>query len=345
MRRSTAAIVVVSFLVLLACAGFDLPIGIVLFTMIGWVLFLYRVVPQAQIDAAGLATAGVRLVLFAAGTHAFLGWLYDQIQNAKPPHGHWKARWTVALVSVVVLMFVAGIATVGITHQTAWLLTSREPLFVGAGRAARRSQSVNNLKQIGLALDSYAQANETFPPGGTFDAQGQPLHSWMTRILPFIEQTKIYDEIDRAVPWDAPRNRASFQIAVSIYINPQSLLENRSGNAVSYAPSHYSGNVHLLAGDRTRAPRDITDGISQTILAGEVPAGFKPWGDPTNWRDPALGVNRVPEGFGGPYEGGANFTFADGSVRFLKNRITPRVLQALGTPAGGEAIAPDEYLR
>ena len=38
-------------------------------------------------------------------------------------------------------------------------------------------------------------------------------------------------------------------------------------------------------------------------MAGEVAGDFKPWGDPTNWRDPALGINRSPEGFGGPLSG------------------------------------------
>ena len=347
MRRSVrTGIGLIGFLVLLACAGIDFPLSFLLFVAAGWAFFLYRVLPEVRVDAGGVALAAVCLVLFAAGAHWFLSWLYDQIQKAERPRGRWQPRWTVALVAGVVLMFVAGLATVGITHQVGWLLTSKEPWVGSRGgqyKAARRSQSVNNLKQVALALGSYAEANETLPPGGTFDAQGQPLHSWMTRLLPFIEQNDLYHELDLQVPWDDPRNRASFQKILNVYINPEILIENRGDRPVSYAPSHYSGNVHLLGGDKARAIRDIKDGTAQTLMAGEVPAGFKPWGDPTNWRDPAKGVNRVPGGFGGPYAGGANFSFADGSVRFIKNSINPRVLEALGTPAGGEVIAPDEY--
>ncbi len=236
------------------------------------------------------------------------------------------------MVSVVVLMFVAGIATIGITHQAVWLLTSQEPLFTSGG-LARRAQSVNNLKQIGLGLGNYAEANETFPPGGTFDAQGQPLHSWMTRVLPFIEQSELHNSIDLEVAWDAPRNPcAPLQERVNTYLNPEISVQTLGGGDMGYAPSHYAGNVHILGGDVARAPRDIKDGAEQTIMAGEAPAGFKAWGNPTNWRDPARGVNRAPDGFGGPYAGGANFTFADGSVKFLKNTTDPMHPPGLGHP-------------
>ena len=87
----------------------------------------------------------------------------------------------------------------------------------------------------------------------------------------------------------------------------------------------------------------MTDGTGNTVMAGEVVSRFKPWGDPLNWRDPALGVNRSPDGFGSPFVGGANFLFVDGSVQFIKNTIALRVLEALGTPKGGERISPEQY--
>jgi prepilin-type processing-associated H-X9-DG protein len=78
-------------------------------------------------------------------------------------------------------------------------------------------------------------------------------------------------------------------------------------------------------------------------MGGEVVSHFKAWGDPTNWRDPALGINRSLSGFGSPAPGGANFLMVDGSVRFLKDNIDLRVLKALSTPAGGEKVSSDEY--
>ena len=71
-------------------------------------------------------------------------------------------------------------------------------------------------------------------------------------------------------------------------------------------------------------------------------AEFRPWGHPANWRDPSDGINKSPDGFGGPRgSGGAQFVMADGSVRFVSDAISPRVLQALGTPNGREEVPAD----
>jgi prepilin-type processing-associated H-X9-DG protein len=78
-------------------------------------------------------------------------------------------------------------------------------------------------------------------------------------------------------------------------------------------------------------------------MAGEIIHRFPPWGKPGNWRDPALGINRRADGFGGPFVGGANFLFADGSVRFIKNTVEPAVLKALGTPDGADPLETDDY--
>lgn len=67
-------------------------------------------------------------------------------------------------------------------------------------------------------------------------------------------------------------------------------------------------------------------------MAGEVAEGFKPWGDPTNLRDPGLGVHTMPGGFGNPTESGANFLFMDGSVRFFRDTTSREVLRRLSKP-------------
>jgi len=78
------------------------------------------------------------------------------------------------------------------------------------------------------------------------------------------------------------------------------------------------------------------------FVGGEVKSEFKPWGSPTNWRDPQIGLNKSPHGFGGPWKGGmTNLVMADGSVRPIHEDIDPVVLKALSTPAAGDEVKSD----
>ncbi len=101
---------------------------------------------------------------------------------------------------------------------------------------------------------------------------------------------------------------------------------------------HYAGNSHLFRINTFFSFRDITDGTSNTIAVGDVSAGFKQWGDPTNVRDPGLGLGKTPDKFGSPFRGGCHFLLVDGSVWFVSETIDMRTLKALATPAGGERV-------
>jgi hypothetical protein len=75
--------------------------------------------------------------------------------------------------------------------------------------------------------------------------------------------------------------------------------------------------------------------MSETILAGEALGNFKPWGHPTNWRDPGLGIHTTLDGFGNPGNNKhALFLMADGSVMTLTENIRPEILKALAMPTG-----------
>ena len=62
-------------------------------------------------------------------------------------------------------------------------------LLLPAVQAARRSQCVNNLKQLGLGVMNYESSNGSFPPG----ERGCCWGNWMVSILPFIEQPALFN--------------------------------------------------------------------------------------------------------------------------------------------------------
>src|SRR5579864_4037272 len=71
--------------------------------------------------------------------------------------------------------------------------------------AANRVKCLNNLKQIGLALQIYHDANGGFPPAVTWDVpagQGRLFVSWIPYILPYIEQENLYRQYDFRVKFD-----------------------------------------------------------------------------------------------------------------------------------------------
>lgn len=349
LRTSRATWVVLSvvplFFVALCAGPIVEPPFVLLF---GWIFYLGHVVPQVSVnwDEAGLA--GLAIACFTLGAHGFARWLYAALRPeptaGTEPHDAnaktascWRLRWTLCGTAVVLLLFVAGTAMVGVVHQVAWLARSKEPMFEFSMEAAKRMSSRNNLKQIGLGGLNYHDTSGHFPPGCTVDRQGRLLHGWMTFLLPYVEQGPLFDRVDLQRPWTDPQQATVFATRLSDYMNPG--LRD-SEDSAGPAPSHYAGNVHLLGGNEPRTQSSIEDGLSNTIWAGEVVEQIKPWGYPANWRDPAQGIGRSPDGFGGPWgkrgNRGANFVLLDGSVKFIHSETAPEVLRALATPAGHE---------
>lgn len=105
--------------VALAFLGFVLPIELLFFLCFGWIRFLLRVLPQVELDAGAAIIGCGAAVLLVGGLH----WLLRSMQPT------WRFRWSVSIVGIVLLMFVAGISFVGVTHQVAWLMTGDEPMI------------------------------------------------------------------------------------------------------------------------------------------------------------------------------------------------------------------------
>ena len=57
---------------------------------------------------------------------------------------------------------------------------------------ARRAQSTNHIKQLGLAVHNYNSVYGHLPQQAIFGKEGKPLLSWRVALLPYLEQTVLY---------------------------------------------------------------------------------------------------------------------------------------------------------
>ena len=228
------------------------------------------------------------------------------------------------------------------------------PAVQQAREAARRTQSKNNLKQVGLALHNYHDVYNHFPSGTHPNEKLKPekRFGWLASILPFIEQYALHDRLDFDLAWDDEENEKWVKSNIMVFIHP-SYGPDPTGKAVS----HYVGMAgvgkdapelaknHKRAGifghDRKTRIRDITDGTSNTIIVTEASKDFGNWAQGGKAAYRSLTKKPYingPDGIGGPSIGGCNIGLADGSVRFVSENIDPKVMEALSTMAGGEVI-------
>jgi prepilin-type processing-associated H-X9-DG protein len=215
-------------------------------------------------------------------------------------------------------------------------------LFLPAVRtarpAARRAQCTNNLKQIALALHNYEQEYDALPPAHTVDAQGRPLHSWRTLILPYLEQRLLYRSIDLSKPWDDPANAKALETPIGVFrcLEPPAARENMTTYLALVGPNFCF---------HPREPRrlsEITDGTGSTLMLIEAGEEYA-----VPWMAPVDADESVVLGFGTTsklhHEGGTNASFVDGSVRFLRSSVAAPVRRAIMTIAGKEPLSSDQY--
>lgn len=168
------------------------------------------------------------------------------------------------------------------------------PAVQQAREAARRTQCKNNLKQIGLAIANYESAHGVFPPSATVDLSVTSTGnngSWSVhgRILPYLEEASLYDQVDLTSAWD--NQQAISGIKIGAYSCPSDIKADLardpgSGRPILY-PTTYGFNFGtwfvfdptngrtgdgVFAPNRTLGYADIIDGASNTMLAAEVKA-------------------------------------------------------------------------
>jgi hypothetical protein len=209
----------------------------------------------------------------------------------------------------------------------------------GSRRAIYRTWSSNNLKEIGVDIYNYHDKNEHIPFGGTILDDGQLGHGWMTQILPYLEKQELYEKIDFSKSWNDPVNAPVFRERIkSPFESPYfgRLPETEQIDQNGFVKTDYAANQFVLPVGKSLHFDDITDGTSDTILAGETVQNLRAWGSPLNARDPKLGINKSPYGFGSKHVKGMNFVLCDGAVKFFSENTDSKILEAFATPNGNE---------
>jgi Protein of unknown function (DUF1559) len=198
--------------------------------------------------------------------------------------------------------------------------------------APRRAQCKANLHQIAMALHQYEEEYHALPPAYTVDAYGNPLHSWRTLILPYLDQMPLYQSIDLSKPWNDPVNAKAFNTLVATYRCP---VDTGKPHHTIYMAS--MGPDGCLRPAEPRRLAEITDDPSQTLLAIEVPLDQSvPWMSPEG-AEGWLFLNISPESKLA-HVGGIYTALCDGSIRFISADLPAATRRALISIAGGETI-------
>ncbi len=240
-----------------------------------------------------------------------------------PRRSHW-------LVWLVMLCVSGGILFV-------LVLPAIQPARSGVGPP----KSARPLRQIGIALQSYATTYGGWLPAAGATGIVDPARSWQTQLLPYLDRSDLYNAIDFSAPWDSPANSRVFATKLPEFLIPG---EPDTPQVAGCATTQQAANSRLLRSDRGGNLDDLArgDGTSATILLGEVGHGLVPWGQPGNSRDPAAGLGMRPDQFGRSHGNFAYFVFASGWMRLIDTSISPHVLELLADPENG-APPFDDY--
>lgn len=170
---------------------------------------------------------------------------------------HHRKNLAFTLVELLVVIAIIGI-----------LVALLLPAVQAAREAARRIQCTNNLKQVGIALHAYHDAQKRFPPGGIWLhgtggyanwTRSPHRTNWGIAILPYLEQNTLFDQYNQNVRNTAPANEEVRTSYVSTFACPSDIEGARGvaipdwGVAVYDSAEFHYGSYRGVAGRSGRA--------------------------------------------------------------------------------------------
>jgi prepilin-type N-terminal cleavage/methylation domain-containing protein/prepilin-type processing-associated H-X9-DG protein len=187
-----------------------------------------------------------------------------------------RRRNAFTLVELLVVIAIIGI-----------LVALLLPAVQAARETARRIHCQNNLKQLALAAQNYADVQYGLPPNGIY-FPNVPISNWsaVARLLPYIEKSNLGSKIDFTISYSAQPALAATR--VSTFVCPSEVNDRGRGNAAGQAahwmlnyganlglwltldPTTGTGNDGAFSPSASVALRDFIDGLSNTICMAEV---------------------------------------------------------------------------
>ena len=172
------------------------------------------------------------------------------------------------------------------------------PAIQAAREAARRTQCINNLKQIGLALHNHHDVHRQLPSGWTAfapgsqtpDPEGEPGWGWASKTLAYLEEGNTSARFREHISIMDPIHNSVRTTALPVYLCPSEAAdptwmlqkEDGSGNLCELARSNYVGNFGTGAIEDSPSDgngvffhnsqvnfKQVTDGLSKTFMVGE----------------------------------------------------------------------------
>ncbi|MFQ5732019.1 MAG: DUF1559 domain-containing protein [Planctomycetaceae bacterium] len=230
------------------------------------------------------------------------------------------------------------------------------PAVQQAREAARRSSCKNNMKQVGLGLHNYHDANGQFPPFAVvLNARINRRHrltddnnlrdarsNWVILLLPYIEQTNLWNMWDSNTPlgYQAPNNQLVVRTPVPVLKCPSDTNVDKAANifGIEFARGNYAMNTwgareFQRGGTRWAGIgwrnhgarfRDVTDGTSNTVFVAEVRAGIHPLDPRGIWALPSLGSGVGSHAWGDASRPNDQRPNADDSYQCRRYRGTAR---------------------
>ncbi len=159
------------------------------------------------------------------------------------------------------------------------------PAVNSAREAARRTQCLNQLRQLGLAAINYESANRHFSPGIVDDDNNtqEASHSGFIFLLPFMEESALFEQYDLQQRWQSDDNLKVARQQVSTLLCPSNDSQVVDDGGIPGAATDYAfskGDRAFLCGESTGGGLfdvnsetrvgQIVDGLSKTIAFGEA---------------------------------------------------------------------------